>query len=185
MAKKKISLVRSRAMKESWARRRNSPMREQARRRTAKPKPKGEAKFWILWMPSSNKPPRIKFGTLEKVKEVAGIMVKKYHQPIYVMESVELHKFGEPEVVKYDGTPAKDSICRVYPPPETFQVSAEYIPPPLSMQGQTWTQAEDDKLISLWNQGYRTLGQLAYRTGRSELAIRYRLEALHILPRED
>lgn len=180
MAKKKTSTqIRSEAMKESWARRRNSPMREQARKRVAQPKPQGEPKFWILWMPTSNKPPRVRFGTLEKVQEVADIMVNKYHQPIYVMESVELHKFGKPEVVKYDGAPAKEPKAEPYPP-DTFQVSAEYIPPPLSMQGQSWDDTQDNKLYQLWQRGYRHIPELAKRMGRSELAIQYRLEALHL-----
>lgn len=187
MVKKKVSATRSRAMKESWARRRNSPMREQARKRTSQPKekkPVGDPKFYILWMPSSHKPPRVKFGTLEKVQEVADIMVRKYHHPIYVMESVELHKFGKMDVVKCNGPQIKDPIATPCPP-ETFKVTGEYIPPPLSMQGQPWDDTQDSKLYQLWQSGYRSIPELANRMGRSVLAIQYRLEALHLRPREE
>lgn len=185
MAKKKTSTqIRSEAMKKSWAKRRNSPMREQARKRATQSKSQGEPKFWILWMPSSHKPPRVRFGTLEKVQEVADIMVNKYRQPIYVMESVELHKLGKPEVVKYGGAPAKELKAEPCPP-ETFKVSAEYIPPPLSMQGQPWDDAQDSKLYQLWMSGHRHPYELAKRMGRSELAIQYRLEALHLRRMED
>lgn len=210
MAKKKTSTqIRSEAMKRSWAERRNSPMREQARKRSnelgdkvsrqdLKSKPKGEPKFWILWGPLSEKPPRVKFGTLDHVQKVADIMVEKYHQPYYIMESVQKHAFGKPEVVKYDGPPAKEPVAepapRLQPPGltvtnqkrcplkhfEEFNVM-ERIPPPLSMQGQPWDRAQDEKLIRLWINGARDIRILAERMGRSELAIEYRLSTLGVL----
>lgn len=199
MTKKKTSTqIRSEAMKRSWAERRNSPMREQARKRTEQPKPKGEPKFWILWGPLSDKPPRVKFGTLDHVQKVADIMVEKYHQPYYIMESVQKHAFGKPEIVKYDGPPAKEPVAEPAPllqPPgltvtnqkrcplkhfEEFNVM-ERIPPLLSMQGQPWDRAQDEKLYQLWQSGYRHIPELAKRMGRSELAIEYRLSTLGIL----
>jgi hypothetical protein len=183
MAKKVKSLARSLAMKKSWAKRRNSPMREQARKRTVA-KPQGEPKFWILWMPSSHKPPKVRFGTLEKVREVAGIMLQKYRQPIHVMASVELYRFKNPdvEVIAYNGPPAKDPVAKPCPP-ETFHVSAT--PPPLANHGQMWDQQQDNRLTELWYQGIRSIPELAFRMGRSELAIEYRLESLMIRPRRD
>lgn len=185
MAKKKTSTqIRSEAMKASWARRRNSPMREQARRRASKPKDNGRPKFWILWAPISHKPPRVRFTTLEKVKEVADIMVKKYRCSIYVMESVECHNINtQVEVVKYTGKSVKEPKAEPCPP-ETFLVSN----PPLSMQGQLWDDTQDKKLTRLyWEfRGYSDLlTTLAKAMGRSELAIEYRLEALGIRRRSE
>lgn len=198
MVKRAKSLTRSRAMKESWAKRRKSPMREQARKtkiyeyqkkatkaaqagELVKPKdePQVEPKFYILWAPSSNKPPRIRFGTVEKVRAVADIMVQKYLMPIYVMESVELHKIGKSEVVPYWGPPAKEQPNSS---PESFTVSASTIP---SRQGQPWDQIQDNYLTELWYQGIRSIPELARLLGRSELAIEYRLEALMIRPRSE
>jgi hypothetical protein len=181
MVKRAKSLTRSQAMKESWAKRRKSPMREQARKRTVKadPKPQGDPKFYILWAPSSNKPPRIRFGTVEKVRAVADIMVQKYLMPIYVMESVELHKLGKSEVVKCDGPAVKEQPS---PAPESFTVSASSIP---SRQGQPWDQIQDNYLTELWYQGIRSIPELARLLGRSELAIEYRLEALMIRSRSE
>lgn len=198
--KKTSSQIRSEAMKKSWAERRNSPMREQARKRSnelgdkisgqdLKSKPKGEPKFWILWGPLSDKPPRVKFGTLDHVQKVADIMVEKYHQPYYIMESVQKHAFGKPEIVKYDGPPAKEPVTKpaamcAVKHFEEFKVT-ERIPPPLSMQGQPWTQDQDNKLIRLWSGFSKDARFLAERMGRSELAIEYRLEALGISARDD
>lgn len=88
------------------------------------PKESNEPKFWILWAPSSNKPPRIRFGTLEKVREVANIMVDKYHSDFYVMQSVEVHKLGKPTVVPFTGRPAKKpKEMKLRPQQEVFMTN--------------------------------------------------------------
>lgn len=182
MAKKKVkSLTRSLAMKKSWAERRASPMREQARKRVQK-KPVGEPRFWILWAPTSTKPPTIKFGTMEKVREVADIMVQKYRTRFYVMESVEVHQLSKPETVPCNAKPS------VILEPEEKPKQTPFlwmIPAPGSMQGQPWNQVQDDELCRMWYTGNRNLTLLASHMGRSELAIEYRLEALGLRPRRD
>lgn len=188
MAKKKAkSLTRSLAMKKSWAERRASPMREQARKRAQK-KPAGEPRFWILWAPTSTKPPTIKFGTMEKVREVADIMVQKYRTRFYVMESVEVHQLSKPETIPCNAKPLE---VREYQEktkeerPQRAPYSLWMIPAPGSMQGQTWDQIQDDELCRMWYRGCRDLDRLSEHMGRSALAIEYRLEALGLRPRCD
>lgn len=180
MAKKKVaSVIRSIAMKKSWAERRKSPMREAARKRAAAPKDKGQPKFWILWAPSSYKPPKIRFGTLEKVREVARIMVEKYRCEFFVMESVELHKLSsQMEVVKYGATEKKKAETKEETAPFTFQVRPS--PPPLFNQGRSWDQEQDNYLMMLWHNGFRDLNVLGDKMGRSGLAIEFRLDALKL-----
>jgi hypothetical protein len=189
MAKiKQVNKARSLAMKASWAKRRNSPMREQARKREVQPKELGEPKFWILWAPASHKPPKVRFGTLEHVRNVADIMVDKYHQDIYVMQSVELHKIGKAEVIAYTAGPKKEapvSIEKEVLEKIKAQHELRRIPPPLFRQGQPWDQDQDNYLTGLWYNGMKDVRLLAERLGRSELAIEYRLEALMLRPRND
>lgn len=153
-------------------------MREQARKRTVaakavKPKPEGKPKFWILWSPSSHKPPRVRFCTIEKVREVAATMVNKYHDEFYVMEAVELHSMGVPTITKCDGKSDKEGT-RIFDPILSIQGSP-------SMQGQPWDFTQDEKLTRLfWEfRGYtEILPILARAMGRSELAIEFRLDSL-------
>jgi hypothetical protein len=151
--------------------------------KTVKPaKPKGEPKFWILWAPDSHRPPKVRFGTLAHVEEVANIMVNKYHQDIYVMQSVQLHRMGKPEVVTYTAKAVPKKVEKIEPRhPKPFR--GAIIPPPLANHGHSWTQDQDDSLIALWAFGARDVEELARRTGRSPRSIEYRLDALGLRPR--
>lgn len=181
MVKKKVNQTRSLAMKKSWAERRNSTMREQARKRAAKPKENGEAKFWILWAPSSHKPPRVRFTTLDHVNKIADHMVNKYRMEVYVMQSVNLHRLSSPEVVPYNGKPKA-----VEEPKEvkknTFQVTS--LPQPLQNHGQAWDAQEKEQMVCMYagTAGYtkHTISQIAAALGRSEYAIECQLHNMGI-----
>jgi hypothetical protein len=48
-----------------------------------------EEKFWILWSPISDKPPRQTFSSVQKAEEVADIMAKKHPEAEFiVMEAI-------------------------------------------------------------------------------------------------
>lgn len=44
-------------------------------------------RFWLLWNPCSNKPPRVKFTTQEHAERIAERMADEWRQPVYVLEA--------------------------------------------------------------------------------------------------
>lgn len=52
------------------------------------PGPKDGDRFFIIWNPDSEKPPRRRFKTRELAESVAADMAKKFHQEFFVCEAV-------------------------------------------------------------------------------------------------
>jgi hypothetical protein len=45
------------------------------------------ARFWILWNPLSNLPPRVRFGTRAEAERIAAECAVKYNGRVYVCEA--------------------------------------------------------------------------------------------------
>lgn len=140
-----------------------------------------EGKFYILWSPQSDKPPKIKF-TAKKAEEVADVMVKKYGTQFFVMQSVSLHQIGKPERISYTGKEAKQPELKEQ---ILEQVSRSIDPPaPMSNAGAHWSIDQDRYLRRLFNQGM-TWAYIATAMGRSKLAIQYRLQHLGLIDKDN
>lgn len=64
-------------------------------------------KFWILWCPTSYKPPTVKFSSEKQAEEAAQSMVSKYHAEFIVMESRAGYSDGKPKRTAYHAKPKK------------------------------------------------------------------------------
>lgn len=85
-----------------------------------------QPRFWILWGPASGKPPRIRFSTEAEADRVAKIMVGKYHQQFYVMESKRMFQDGPPTEVSLRGKPAKKTLREQHPDLFTWKTYKEW-----------------------------------------------------------
>jgi len=144
--------------------------------------PLAQPKFYILWSPQSDKPPRKRF-TLAKAEEVADIMVKKYGTQFYVMESVALHQMGKPERIPYTGPEPKegkqlddDRLRRPGVSDPFFYAASQTGGEPVNAF-KSWDDFQDRKLRKLYHAG-GTISQIAVVMGRSVLSIEYRLSHL-------
>lgn len=144
------------------------------KRKVKKERVSAQPKFCIIWCPTSDKPPRIRFN-VKKAKEVANTMVQKYGQEFFVMQSLTLHRPGVPEVVSFTGREKKPAsakltdIIRAQDPDFKVQYGCR--------QGASWT-AEEDRWLKFYFHRRESVQQLAKRMGRTMLAIQYRLDHL-------
>lgn len=49
-------------------------------------------KFYLLWNPCSNLPPKIKFATRKEAEQVADDMARRHSQPFYVLRALSFHE---------------------------------------------------------------------------------------------
>lgn len=62
--------------------------------------PPSEAKFFIVWNPLSDKPPRMRHATRAQAEESATTLARKFGEPFYVCEASAL--FERAEVTRKD-----------------------------------------------------------------------------------
>ena len=154
-------------------------------RKKAKVAEKAASKFYIIWCPTSDKPPRKRF-TKVKAEEVARIMVEKYHTSFFVMQSTSLHVPGSPVRIPYTGREVKEKPVKG--PSILMDIeSRNSRGQPVVLVGtnpcpnafKSWDSYQDIRLKKLFRQG-NSLQQIATQMGRTMLAIQYRLDHLNL-----